>query len=298
MKLLDGSGGSTKGVGIYNAWKVAVVENGYKPDVISGVSVSALISVPFSLGKYQELERLFDKFTLDSIFTDSPINKKGKITRKAAFRALLGYPSLGVMGSLEKMLRGIVNESEFYIYQQDPKYPVCYILAIDFKTTKRVLINLKEVETYEDFIKYTVASATIPVYAEGVRWRDQILYDGGVRDHSIGYLLCEKLPITECISVWSRPKKPKQGEQREELLSEACWDDKNVISVGERALEILQLDNSEQDEDKLEDVCFHNRVKLKSIHLPIVLTSLYDTDRGRLNKLKQLAIEEARKVLK
>jgi hypothetical protein len=298
MKLLDASGGSTKGIGIYNAWKVAVVENGYKPDVISGVSVSALISVPFSLGKYAELDKLFSNFTLDTIFTKSPINKRGKITRRAAFRALLGFSSLGKMGQLEKVLRKLVTKSDFIRYQADKKYPDCYVLAIDFKTTKRVLVNLKTVDTYEDYIKYTVASATIPVYAEGVKWKDMILYDGGVRDHSIGYYICQTLDITECISVWSRPKKPKAGEEKEELLSDSSWCDDNIVDVAERALEILQLDNSEQDEDKLEEVCYRKNIKLRSIHLPKVLTSIYDTDRKRLDKLKLLSIEKAKSVLK
>jgi len=297
MKLLDGSGGSTKGGAIYNVWKVAKKEKGFNPQIISGVSVSALISVPFALGKFKELDSLFNTFTLDDIFKKSPINKKGGITRKAALRALFGYPSLGTMESLEKLLKKLVTKEDFKYYQLNTSLPACYILAIDFKTTKRVLVNLQKVESYEAFIKYTIASASIPVYSEGVKWDGKVLYDGGVRDHSIGYKICQDFDITECISVWSRPKKPVKNEEQESLLNKD-WEDTNVVEVAERALEILQLDNSEQDEDKLEQICKDKNIDIQFIHLPKVLTSLYDTERKRLNKLTEEGIKLARNKLK
>lgn len=285
LRLLDGTGGSTKGIGIFYAWKTAL-EKGFIPDMISGISISNLMMVPFALGKYAELEKLFDEFTIDYIFEKSPVNKKGGITPRAIFRAVTGK-SLGKMTPLYDILTELVTKADFMKYKSRHEYVPCYSMSVDFKTGKRVFVNMKNV-SYEEYIKYSIASASIPVFTEPVCINGMLLYDGGVRDHGIAHWMIENFDISEVFSVWSRPANYD--------ISDPSWKDKNIIEVILRNTDIMMMENSKNDEYKMYQVCGEKNVDLKTVFLPNILKDLYDTDRARLNQLGQAGVARTKKV--
>ncbi len=93
MTHLDGSGGGTKGEGIKSVWDTAVFGLGFEPNIISEVSISALLSVPYAIGIHKPIVRqsvtnLFSNFTIDTIFKVSPLKLNGKIKTRAVWRAI------------------------------------------------------------------------------------------------------------------------------------------------------------------------------------------------------------------
>ena len=281
MKLLDGSGGSTKGNGIYAFFK-EIINLGYTPDIMSGVSFSALILVAISLRKYKELNHLMDNYTLDYIFDDPPINKKGNVKLKAVFKAISGCSGLSKMTPLEDILRNLVTEKDFIEYQSG-NYPKCISMAVDFKSGTRVFNNAKTC-SYEDYINHTIASACIPVFTEPVNYNGKILFDGGVRNHSIGAWICENYDVTECYSIFSRPEDFK--------IENTNWKDDNIIDVLSRNTEIRNIELSKMSERDLINILPSAKIGF----LPSILRSLYDADRGRLNQLTKAGKQVARNI--
>lgn len=283
--LLDGSGGSTKGVGIYNAWKT-IFDSGVKPNYISGVSVSCLLSVPFALGKFKELENILDNFCLKTIFKNPPINEKGKLSFLSILNVIRKKSGLAKMNSLEKLLRKLVTKQDFENYKTNKKYPTCIGMAVNFQDGSRFFFDCKKIN-YEQYINYTIASCSIPVYSEPVFFEGKTLLDGGVRNHSIAFDLVKELNVTHVFSVFSRPETAKlEGFKAN-----------GVLSVLSQTLEIMQNEISKQSENWLKENCKDLKINLKMIFLPQVLNSLYDVDRTRLNELKQKSIQETKKVI-
>lgn len=96
MKHLGISGGGTKIGGLYGAASVLMREKNYLPDVISGISAGAILSVPLAMGLFDELEKLLLHFSLKDFFSLPPIKDNGKIrTANAIVRILNGDPYFG-----------------------------------------------------------------------------------------------------------------------------------------------------------------------------------------------------------
>src|SRR5687767_5122260 len=127
MKHLGISGGGTKIAGLYGVAEALLVEKKFKPDIISGISAGAILSLPLALGKFKEVKELVLNFTLDDFFSKKPVKQNGKFTLGALWRVLSGKPYLGKQGELEKKLRAIVSQEEFLAYQKDDSKPVCIV---------------------------------------------------------------------------------------------------------------------------------------------------------------------------
>ena len=161
-----------------------------------------------------------------------------------------------------------------------------FVSSIDFKTGSRNVVNLKKIDDYEVMVKNVMASASIPIFVESVKLDNKILFDGGVRDHSIAYWVMKNVPgITHCVSVFSRPKDNKLDQD---------WEEKNVLSVAERTIEIQNVEISKTDEQQQVDYSQLKGIKLTQLFLPSTTKSMYDVDKGRLDKMRDLSIEIAK----
>lgn len=282
--LFDGSGGSTKGIGVYNSWKT-LYDFGIKPNYISGVSVSCLLSVPFALGKFKELDLLLDTFDLKTIYSTPPTNSDGKISFSSIKNVLMGKSGLARMDNLEKVLRKLITEFDFENYKKG-NYPTCIGMCVNYSDSSRLFFNCKKI-TYEQYIHYTMASASIPVYSEPIYFEGKILLDGGVRNHSIAFDLLKDLKVTKCYSVFSRPKN----------IGFEKFNVKGVMSILSKSIDIMQSEISKQTENWLIENAKDNDVALKIVYLPKVLISVFDTERNRLNELKKQSIIVTKKVI-
>lgn len=288
-KLLNLSGAGTKISGLCGACDYIFNVLGYRPTDISGISSGGILSVPMALRKWDLLREVTQVFGIDDIFDSTPINKKNKVNLKSIFRAIFGKSSLGTQNNLKKTISDIVTEEEFYRYQNGD-FPNCWIGAVDFKTANRLIINIKEKKyTYEDYIQLTNASASIPLVVEGVKYHyndtDNILYDGGVRNHILSSWMLKNIPdVSESISVFSRP------ERYVDILDND-WSDNNIINVFMRLNDINAIEISKKDEREekylieLMNYKLIDKIKHKQVFIPYIIKDMYDTDPIKLRKL-------------
>jgi len=280
MRHLGLSGGSTKIAGIAGAAYQLMEQERYAPDVISGVSAGAILTLPIVLGKFKQVESVVKNLKLSDIFDVSPVNEKGKIGWKSIWRVICGKTSLGRQRNMIKTLKSIISEEDFINYKANYKYPIIYIGTVDFKTGSRVYFNLKDKSiNYEKYLQIILASASLPVFTESVHMQcdglDTILYDGGIRDSIPTSWVLENHPgITETVSVIARAQDYK--------MRSIEWTDENVMNVLSRYVDITNIEISKSDEALEDLLCEKMNVKQTKVFLPIQLKSAYEIDHDKL----------------
>ncbi len=296
MKHLGISGGGTKIAGLFGAAEAIITQKNYHPDVISGISAGALLSLPLALGKLARIKELVLNLDFDTFFNVNPVNKKGNIRVFNAIKKIIGgKPYLGKQDNLAKLLREVVTQNEFADYQRDEALAVCIVGSVDFYTGRRFYMNLKEV-AYDDFVNFVNASASIPIFTQGFEFSRPIrdfedrqssyskilLYDGGVRDHSptAKILASPVFDIRESCTLFSRP------EALEDILAPEDFEPKNLLSILDRYVEITNAEVSKNDATLEKEVIRDKNIKDHgTIYLPRVMKSVYDVDNGRLQEL-------------
>ncbi len=295
MKHLGISGGGTKIAGLFGVAESIIYDKAYQPDIISGISAGAILAVPLALGKRELIKEQVLNLEMNDFFETSPIKKNGKIkTWNAIWKIVFGKHYLGDQKNLEKTLAKAVSMEEFESYKTDDSKAICIVGSVDFYTGKRFYINLKTV-SYENFLKFVNASASIPIFTPGIEMSGDIedfegdssgfpkalLFDGGVRDHSPTHkLLGSEFPITETTTIFSRPDKI------EDILNPKDFVPRNLLSILERYVEITNAEVSKNDEHLEEDI-----IKQKGIidhgtfYLPRIMQGVYDIDKARLLQL-------------
>lgn len=277
MKIFNISGGATKVGGLFAKSERIIKEFGYKPDVISGISSGALLALPIALGKWDELKELVTNITLEHIFDNNPVNKKGKITLKGIWRLLMGEPSLGTQNNLRKTLSNLITEKDFDKYLNG-KYPKVFIGVTNFNSGEFELINVQNLD-YGQYLDYVIASASIPFAVEGVEINGDIYFDGGVLHHTCATEVIRKYKskITHCITVFSRPRNMD--------LSYELFDQIDITQVAKQYENISTAYASLTDQIVEKELCTQYKIKNVQIFCPSVLKSLYDVDPVRLKEL-------------
>ena len=283
MKHLGISGGGTKIGGLFGAAEQIILNKGFKPDIISGISAGAVLSLPLALGKFEDLRNLVVNFTYDDFFSKKPMNKDGKPTIGAFIRAVMGKPYLGRQDNLEKKLTELISRSEYEAYQNDNSKPDCIVCSVDFVTGKRFFYSLKDrTVDYNKFPKVVNASASIPIWTNPIELMEQgkkrILYDGGVRDHIASHWILSESDyanrITENVSIFSRPA-------NYDILSED-YENKNLIDVLMRYIDIVNTEVSKNDEQLADAECKAKGIKNTKIYLPKIMENVYDVNPSNL----------------
>lgn len=280
--ILNISGGATKIAGLLGKVEKIIRLFDYKPHIITGVSSGALLSLPIVLGKWDELKDLILNMDANTIFNVKPVNDKGKMRLNAGLRAITGKPSFGEQRNLKKRIKEMVSCKEFNTWKNDKNSTQIYIGVTNYNTSKFELINLKKC-SYNEYITYTYASTSIPMFVEPVYvFRDgktQLLYDGGVRHHTCFNKLTKLIgpEIRRCLTVYSRPDEVDMQNDNFDAI--------DMFQVLERTTDITTLNTSEQDEDYELVYCKAHNIKLKQSFCPKVLEGTYDTNKKRINEL-------------
>jgi hypothetical protein len=300
------SGGSTRIRAIYKSLKVLLIEKKVKVDVITGVSAPSLISVAIALELYDELEELLEHFDIEDIFSSAPLTTKNLPTNKGLLRASIGLitpleiASLGDMKPLENKLRNLITPKRFEIYKNKVKNgeaPKVYIGVFSLYYKRPYIIPVYNLDNYEDFIKYTIASATIPIAAQPVKIGNDYFVDGGVADHAIGGKVVKryvknKQRIKKVINIWTRPDisyDPFIVDTVEENFKI-----KNIVNTASIIGSSLLKGISESDEESYNNFYKSNLIKTIDIHFPSITKGTYDTDPERLAELDEKAIQLTR----
>lgn len=270
MKVLGLSGGSTKGIGTLGVCE-ELSKKGIEWDRIVGTSVGAILSVPIAMKKFDEASDVFLNLKVKDMFNVSPLTKKGKFNIFSIFYLLKNKLAIGDMSNVKKLIKSIITEEVFEEYKKGD-YAECYVVSVDLNSGSVVSVNVKEV-SYKDYLEYTLASSSIPVFTMPVMIGDHVLYDGGVRDHVANHTLMQD--VTECWTIFTRPEKVQLGN----------WKPKGIVDVLQRTIDVMNLEISKNDELKINTICDRKSIPNYKIYLPNILESLYDTDNNRLLEL-------------
>lgn len=285
-RILSLSGGATKFAGILGAAHT-VLNKGFKPTIILGISSGALAALPLALGLVPKAKKVGTTLTLCSFFTKSPINAKGKISWNAIGRIVTGQLSLGLQDA-KRLLADVVTEKEFLRYKQDLSLPEVYVGTVNYDRGERQVFKLRDLSYYE-MLDAVEASSRIPIMVQPQVIKGERYYDGGVTDHNLAsYFIDSKLDmkVEELVSVFSRPKDFKVNEISTE------WD-KDLFSVIERTLEIMNIEISKTDERLEQSLSKERNFKLTQIFLPKIMKSVYDVDNSRLVELWNVSVDTA-----
>lgn len=289
IKALNLSGGATKISGLAAAATYIMRDINFRPDIISGVSAGAILSLPLALEKYDVIKEEVLSFSLDDFFKKKPVNKKGKVTIGAILRLITGKPALGDQSKLKDILRRVVSKEEYTDYLTSNK-PETVLGTVDFRDgSTRYFHVKKEKLTYEQWQEAVLASSSIPVFTNPVKFDNHLLYDGGVRDHIATVHVMKNFNLEENISIFSRPKDYK--------LKDLNWKPKNVMDVLNRFVDISNIEVSKSDEEHAELLAKEKNIINKVVYLNSIMESLYDTDPTRLKIMYEDSYKETIKQL-
>lgn len=286
MKHLGISGGGTKITGLFGAAEALLLDQQYQPDLISGISAGAILSLPLAMEKWEETHAILDNLKTADFFNKPAFNDRGKLTIGAIGRAISGKHYLGQQRALNDRIREVIAPEAFAQYQLNNSQPICLVGSVDRITGTRYYFNLKEVD-YETMIKAIAASAAIPIFTEGIflEWEGKTLhlYDGGIRDHCpTGWVLTDSPyaeQITETVSLYSRPQ--------DYVLKNKTRDPGGVLRVLQDYVDISNVEVSKMDEQLEDLICKKRNIPQRKYFLPSIMESVYDTDPNRLQQLYQ-----------
>ncbi len=203
------SGGGAKGAFQFMAEKYAREVKGYQWDIIAGVSVGALNGSMLAMGKYRELQEIWETISNDKVYT-------GKMN----------------FWSIVKMVFGAKS-----IYDNEPLWKIIDREFEPNKVKADLRIGVVSLQTGgytifrpdgPDFKKAVLASTVMPVIWSPVNFPPhQGMVDGGLRNISpLGDVLDanpDEVVIINC--------SPREPSKRDKPF-------KNVLDIGKRSLDI------------------------------------------------------------
>ena len=304
MKHLGISGGGTKIAGLYGAAEVILTEKNYHPDIISGISAGAILSLPLALKKFDEIKKMVLDFNLNSFFSESPIKENGQFRIFNAIKNMLsGNHYLGRQDQLEETIKSLISEADFQAYKTNDELPICIVGSVDFFSGRRIYVNLKKMPNLALALKFVNASASLPIFTAGIELdipfedfeeniiEDKVfLYDGGIRDHSptAKVLKSKKFPISESCTLFSRP-------ENNQILDPADFEPKSVLQILQRYVDITNTEISKDDElferQIISDLGIKNH---GTFFLPKIMTGVYDVNPEHIKEIYEAGKESVR----
>jgi len=285
-RILNLSGGATAISGLFGSAETIMKVRHYNPTVITGISAGALLAVPLAMGKYSEAKEMVLNFNLKTIFSKSPLRKNGKLSLCALRNIIQGKHYLGEMGNLITTFERLITPEDWENFRHGD-FPDVYVGIVNFKYGSSTFANLKT-WSYKMAVEAIIASASIPVFTPGVMIGEWEYYDGGLRDHIISSQIIDKYSdIERVVSIYSRPK---------DYHSVDMDATKNIISVIERTIEIMNIEISKNDEYQEEHNCFHREIPLSKVYLPRVMKHMWDTNPERIQKLYDIGKQKGMEV--
>jgi predicted acylesterase/phospholipase RssA len=295
MKHLGISGGGTKIAGLYGAAEIILNEKKYKPDIISGISAGAILSLPLALGKHKEIKKMVLDFNLDSFFSESPIKENGKFRVLNALKNIVsGNHYLGRQDQLEKTIRTVISEDEFQDYKTNNQFPICIVGSVDFYSGRRIYVNLKKMPSLDLAMKFVNASASLPLFTAGIALdipfedfeehliEDKVfLYDGGIRDHSptAKIIKSAQFSVRESCTIFSRP-------ENNQILDPADFEPNNVLQILQRYVDITNTEISKDDELFEKQIIADLSIKDHgTFFLPKIMKGVYDVNPEHIREI-------------
>jgi predicted acylesterase/phospholipase RssA len=290
-KWLNLSGGSTKGAAIAGMVTTLLMEKKFVPTGITGVSIGALLALPLLLGKHTLVRNLITSITLEQIFDNIPVTKKGSLSFSAIRRIVKSFfsdvHSLGTQNNLLTIYKQLVSKQEFENYKNSNLAPI-YIGVVNINVGIVEFINIKQID-YVSFLETVMASSSIPLATELVELKKNQFYtDGGVAAHIGSRFVVKNFQVTEIINCFSVPS---------EVQVTPFVVTKKDLELANIALQVFNIQAKNNSNLILDYVDLYSQIyniKNTNLHTPYLLKSLYDTDSKNLSYLYEAGVKEAR----
>jgi predicted patatin/cPLA2 family phospholipase len=253
------SGGGSKGAWAGGLVQQFIEERGYDWDMYFGTSTGSLLNTLIPLKDMKRLKEAYTNVTNKNIFSVDPFTKRGKLNIfNAIWRIINSKTSLGESGGLEKILKSMFSPDDFYNIRKLDKH--VWSCVSDY-THNQVQYGYNQNLTYDEYIKYTLASTSVPLAMNLVTVNGSDHLDGGVLMH---------VPIQKAIDegadevdvIILRPEKIDTTE----------WRPKNILDVMLRTIDIMQEHISEANVLIAQLNAGKKDVKLRIRYTPYKLT--------------------------
>lgn len=283
MKLLSISGGGANIGGLY-AMAKTVISKGYIPDIYTGTSSGAILSLLMAMNKFEDLEQQVRVFTHKDFFSVSPLNKKGKINIfLTVWRILIGKISIGEQDSLKSRLHEIISDDDWVKFRQSGTRVL--ITAIDYNQAVRYSKEVNKCLNKTQAIDMIAGSSAMPIFTAGQQYGRFHLFDGGVVDHSPANIAFDMYDdIQEAVILYSRPANGKVFKTMQK---------KTMLNILTRTMDIMSneisLTDQQIEKDKMKQKGTINRGQY---FLDSPLLDMYDVDPLRLERSYLAGVEE------
>lgn len=221
------SGGGAKGAWAGGLIQQMIEERGYDWDMYFGTSTGSLLITLTPLHKMEKLKEAYTSVNNENIFSVNPFTKKGKINiPNAIWRLITKKTSLGESGGLDKLIRQMFSPTEFYDVRKMEK--LVYPCATNYTTNGVEYVRNLDV-TYDEYVKFTLASTSVPLAMNFVDLKSSQYLDGGVVMH---------VPIQKAIDEGA--DEIDVIVLRPEKIDNTPWKAENIFDVLMRTIDIMQ----------------------------------------------------------
>ena len=175
------SGGGSKGAWAGGFLQYKVEEQGYDWDSYYGTSTGSMVITLTALHEMEKLKKGYTELDNDAIWSVNPFNKKGNIKLLNVIkRLILNKNSIGETGNLHKRLQEMFTEKEYdLLIKAGKKLTPCISNYSLGRSEYGSNLDL----SYEEYLKYTWASTSVPVACGLVEIGGDFYLDGGVLQH-------------------------------------------------------------------------------------------------------------------
>jgi predicted acylesterase/phospholipase RssA len=276
------SGGATRVSGLLGM-AAGLEKSGHAYDIIAGSSAGALTAACLATGRLEQGKELALSLKKKQLF------KQGPLGLGAAWRLIRGKPSLGDMSGLDELIRKAIPKESFLAYRRQTELPDCYAVVVCLDKAEVVPLRLRSYD-YEEMVSILRASCSIPVLCEPVQLRGSYYVDGGLMDH---------IPSESLFTILET-----KGILMEQIQSIDCcyarneyWQHKDVekdlLSITERSLDIMQWNTTRNDAYQIEDFCMDAGALHRDFYLNPPRLPLFDTSRMKeLYELGEKAVQQ------
>ena len=251
------SGGSSKGAFAGGILEYLIKEKNYKWNTFVGTSIGSVLTTLIAFDKIEDIKKMFFNFDYDTIFSDCPFKKNGKIKiLKLLYAILTNKTSFGSMSNIRKNLSKCITKKEY----NDSKKTI--ITTITNFNTGQSEYKHSITNTYEKFLDFIMASANIPIINDSSCINNNHYYDGGMTN-SISLQVAIDNGCDEIDVIVLKPIN----------LTDKNWKPNNMFNILTRALNIMLFEIAKNDIDiSITKLNIKKDVKINFYNTPNELT--------------------------
>lgn len=226
-KALVISGGGAKSAWAGGFVQQMIEERGYDWDIYIGTSGGALIMPFAALKKMDLLKEVYTNVNVKDVFTINPFTEKGHINMFYLILRLLRRKISLTETKLYDIITRVFTVDDFKETVKTGK--LLMPCTVDY-TNNRLLYGNNLENTYDEFLKYLLASCSIPLAMSPININGALCYDGSI---------LMRVPIQKAIELGA--EEIDVITLRTEHQDEERWEPRNAVDVLVRTIDLMQF---------------------------------------------------------